>query len=140
MTAAPVTTAPIPTSPRCAPATWTAPCSACWRSPPASTAATPSSTALVCQVHTGLSIEDEARLFYDIDTPPQDTQMVGPLARPPRRRRPHVLAIDEVLKRHQLRIDPAPRDGKHPRRATIAVETFVEDLDDLQDGYMSTAA
>lgn len=85
---------------------------------------------LVCQVHTGLGVEDEARLFYEIDTRRKTLSWWDRW----RARRgagdPHVLAIDEVLKRHQLQIDPAPRDGNI--RATKAIETIVEDLGDLQ--------
>ena len=85
---------------------------------------------LVCEVHTGLSIEDEARLFYEIDTHRKTLSWWDPW----RARRgagdPQVLAIDEVLRRHHLKVNPAPEDGNI--RATKALETIVEDLGDLQ--------
>ena len=84
---------------------------------------------LVCQVHTGLGIEDEARLFYEIDTRRKTLSWWDRW----RARRgagdPLVLGIDEVLRRRQLQVNPAPADGNV--RATKALETIVNDLGDL---------
>lgn len=66
---------------------------------------------LVCQIHTGLSIEDEARVFYEIDARRKQLSWWDRW----RARRgggdPGVLAIDAVLARHGLQINPSVRDG-----------------------------
>jgi hypothetical protein len=84
---------------------------------------------LVCQVHTGLGIEDEARLFYEIDTRRKTLSWWDRW----RARRgagdPQVLGIDQVLRRHRLQVNPAPADGNV--RATKALQTIVTDLGDL---------
>lgn len=85
---------------------------------------------LVCQVHTGLSVEDEARLFYEIDTQRKTLSWWDRW----RARRgagdPAVLGIDEVLRRHQLQVNPAPADGNI--RATKALETIACERGNLQ--------
>jgi|ThiBio_1000_plan_1041568.scaffolds.fasta_scaffold00488_10 hypothetical protein len=85
---------------------------------------------LVCQIHTGLSIEDEARVFYEIDARRKQLSWWDRW----RARRgggdPGVLAIDAVLARHGLQINPSARDGNI--RATKAVESIVAELGDLK--------
>ncbi len=85
---------------------------------------------LVCQVHTGLSIEDEARLFYEIDTGRKTLSWWDRW----RARRgagdPQVCGIDEVLRWHRLQVNPAPADGNI--RATKALETIACEFGDLQ--------
>lgn len=85
---------------------------------------------LVCHVHSGLSVEDEARLFYEIDHARKNLSWWDRWKARRGAGDPHVLAIDEVLKRHQLQIDPAPQDGNI--RATKSIQTIVDDLGDLQ--------
>ncbi len=89
---------------------------------PSSSAAGGEDAHLVCQVHTGLGIEDEARLFYEIDTGRKTLSWWDRW----RARRgagdPQVLGIDEVLCRHRLQVNPAPADGNI--RATKALETI----------------
>ena len=85
---------------------------------------------LACQVHTGLSQEDEARLFLEIDTGRRNLTWWDRWRARRGRGDPSVLGIDEVLKRHQLQVNPAPEDGNI--RATEALETIVDDLGDLQ--------
>lgn len=85
---------------------------------------------LVCQVHTGLSSEDEARLFLEIDTGRRNLSWWDRWRARRGKGDPSVLAIDEVLKRHQLKVNPAPEDGNI--RATRALENIVDDLGDLQ--------
>lgn len=84
---------------------------------------------LVCQIHTSLSIEDEARVFYEIDARRKQLSWWDRW----RARRgggdPGVLAIDAVLARHDLQINPSARDGNI--RATKAVESIVAELGDL---------
>lgn len=83
---------------------------------------------LVCQIHTGLSVEDEARLFYEIDRQRRNLTWWDRW----RARRGagdrQVLAIDAVLARHHLQVHPSAADGNI--RATKALETIVEDLGD----------
>jgi len=85
---------------------------------------------LACQVHTGLTQEDEARLFLEIDTGRRNLTWWDRWRARRGKGDPSVLAIDEVLKRHQLQVNPAPEDGNI--RATKALETIVDDLGDLQ--------
>lgn len=85
---------------------------------------------LACQVHTGLSQEEEARLFLEIDTGRRNLTWWDRWRARRGQGDPSVLAIDEVLKRHQLQVNPAPDDGHI--RATKALETIVDDLGDLQ--------
>lgn len=85
---------------------------------------------LACQVHTGLSQEEEARLFLEIDTGRRNLTWWDRWRARRGQGDPSVLAIDEVLKRHQLQVNPAPADGNI--RATKALETIVDDLGDLQ--------
>lgn len=85
---------------------------------------------LVCEVHTGLSVEDEARLYYEIDL---KRKKLSWIARWRARRGtgdPSVLAIEEVLARHGLKVDPSPHDGNI--RAAKSLETIVDQLGDLQ--------
>ena len=85
---------------------------------------------LVCQIHTGLSVEDEARVFYEIDARPKQLSWWDRW----RARRgggdPALVAIDAVLARHDLQIHPSACDGNI--RATKAVESIVADLGDLR--------
>ncbi len=85
---------------------------------------------LACQVHTGLSQEEEARLFLEIDTGRRNLTWWDRWRARRGQGDPSVLAIDEVLKRHLLQVNPAPADGNI--RATKALETIVDDLGDLQ--------
>lgn len=85
---------------------------------------------LACQVHTGLSQEEEARLFLEIDTGRRNLTWWDRWRARRGQGDPSVLAIDEVLKRHRLQVNPAPDDGNI--RATKALETIVDDLGDLQ--------
>jgi hypothetical protein len=85
---------------------------------------------LVCQIHTGLTVEDEARVFYKIDARRKQLSWWDRW----RARRgggdPGVVAIDAVLVRHELQIHPSACDGNI--RATKAVESIVADLGDLK--------
>ena len=83
-------------------------------------------THLVCHVHTGLSAHDEARLALDIDTRRAAWSWWDRWKAHRSEGDSQTLAIDEILQRYQLRIDPAPREGHV--RATKAVETIVADL------------
>lgn len=85
---------------------------------------------LVCQVHTGLTPGEEARLFLEIDTGRRGLTWWDRWRARRGQGDPNVLAIDEVLKRHGLQVNPAPADGNI--RATKALETIVDDLGDLQ--------
>ena len=85
---------------------------------------------LACQVHTGLSQEEEARLFLEIDTGRRNLTWWDRWRARRAKGDPSVLAIDEILKRHQLQVNPAPDDGNV--RATKALATIVGDLGDLQ--------
>jgi hypothetical protein len=85
---------------------------------------------LACQIHTGLSVEEEARLYYELDTKRKNLSWWERW----RARRgtgdPGVLAIEEVLNRHRLQVHPSAIDGN--LRATKAIETIVTQLGDLQ--------
>jgi hypothetical protein len=85
---------------------------------------------LACQVHTGLSVEEEARLYYELDTKRKNLSWWERW----RARRgtgdPGVLTIEEVLARHRLQVHPSAIDGN--LRATKAIETIVTQLGDLQ--------
>lgn len=85
---------------------------------------------LVCQVHSGLTPGDEARLFLEIDTGRRNLTWWDRWRARRGKGDPNVLAIDEVLTRHGLQVNPAPADGHI--RATKALETIVDDLGDLQ--------
>jgi hypothetical protein len=84
---------------------------------------------LVCQIHSGLTVEDEARVFYEVDARRKNLTWWDRW----RARRgagdERVVAIDAVLERHQLQINPTAADGN--LRATKAVETIVDELGDL---------
>ncbi|WAX58538.1 Lsr2 family protein [Jatrophihabitans cynanchi] len=85
---------------------------------------------VVCNVHAGLSIEDEACLFHEIDTSRRNHTWWDRWRARRGMADSTVLAIDEVLHRHQLQVNPAPADGNI--RATKALETIVDDLGGLQ--------
>lgn len=85
---------------------------------------------LVCQVHTGLTPGEEARLFLEIDSGRRNLTWWDRWRARRGQGDPNVLAIDEVLGRHGLQVNPAPADGNI--RATKALETIVDDLGDLQ--------
>lgn len=66
---------------------------------------------LVCQVHRGLTVEEEARVFYEID---MRRKVLSGWDRWKARRGsgdPVVLAVEAIVHEHGLRIDPAPKDG-----------------------------
>lgn len=66
---------------------------------------------LVANVHTGLSTQDEARLFYEIDA--KRTRLTGWDRWNARRGAgdPLVLAVESTVEEAGLRIDPAPTNG-----------------------------
>jgi hypothetical protein len=85
---------------------------------------------LACQIHTGLTVEEEAHLYYELDTKRKNLSWWERW----RARRgtgdPAVLAIEEVLTRHNLQVHPSAIDGN--LRATKAIETIVTQLGELQ--------
>jgi hypothetical protein len=79
---------------------------------------------LVANVHTGLSTEDEARLFYEIDA--KRTRLTGWDRWNARRGAgdPLVLAVESTVEEDGLRIDPAPTNGNI--RCVAACEKIVK--------------
>ena len=79
---------------------------------------------LVCMVHTGLSVTEEARLFHQIDV---RRRALSGWDRWKTRRGAGdqvVTTIESVVATHGLLVDPAPRDGSIA--ATRALETVYE--------------
>lgn len=80
--------------------------------------------ALVCNVHTRLTVEDEARLFYDIDA---QRRMLSGWDRWKARRSsgdPEVRAIEETVARHELQVGMGAQGGLIS--ATKALEQVAE--------------
>jgi hypothetical protein len=75
---------------------------------------------LVCQVHRGLTVEDEARVFYEIDV---RRKTLSGWDRWKARRGagdPTVLSIERVVRDADLSVEPSSRDGNVA--ATVALE------------------
>lgn len=91
---------------------------------------------LVCQVYTGLSVEDEARLFNRINTDRKALSWWDAWRSRRAGCEQKVLDIEEVLTRHQLRVHPAAEDGNI--RAARALEAIVDDFGglDMLDGVL----
>jgi hypothetical protein len=85
---------------------------------------------LACQIHTGLTIEQEAHLYYELDTKRKNLSWWERWRARRGKRDPGVLAIEEVLARHKLQVHPSAIDGN--LRATKAIETIVTQLGDLR--------
>lgn len=66
---------------------------------------------LVCLVHTGLTVRDEADLFHRIDTQRRSLTSWDRWKARGTAGDPVVAAVDAVVAAAGLRIDPAPRDG-----------------------------
>jgi hypothetical protein len=84
----------------------------------------PNGLHLPCNVHTGLTVEDEADLFYKID---RNRKALSGWDRWKARRGsgdPAVVAIEATVAQYGLRIDPAPADRNIG--ATVALERIVE--------------
>jgi hypothetical protein len=79
---------------------------------------------LVCNVHRGLTVEDEARLFYEIDA--KRRNLTGWDRWWARRGAgdPTVLAIEQIAAGHGLRLGPQTKDGMI--RATRSCEEVVK--------------
>jgi hypothetical protein len=86
-------------------------------------------THVVCNVHADLTVKDEARLFHEIDTSRRNHTWWDRWRARRGMADSTVLAIDDVLQRHQLQVNPAPADGNI--RATKALETIAGDLGGL---------
>lgn len=84
---------------------------------------------VVCQVYEGLTIEDEARLFHEINIGRKTLSWWDRWRARRGAAEAAVLAIDEVLAGQGLQINPAQVDGNI--RATKALEIIVNDIGDL---------
>lgn len=78
---------------------------------------------LVCQVHRGLTVEDEARVFYETDHRRRNLSWWDRWRARRATGEQRVLDIDAVLARHNLQVNPSPVAGNI--RATTTLEKIV---------------
>lgn len=84
---------------------------------------------LVCQVYEGLTPEEEARLFYEINARRKALSFWDRWKSRRISGDKRVLAIEAVLASHRLQVHPSAADGNIG--ATKALEVIVEDIGDL---------
>lgn len=84
----------------------------------------------VCQVHEGLTVEDEARLFHEINTVRKQLNFWDKWKSRRAAGDERVLAIEQVLANNGLKVDPAPRDGNIA--AMAALEIIADEIGGLE--------
>lgn len=85
-------------------------------------------TPIVCQVYEGLSVDDEARLFHEINVRRKALNFWDRWKARRASGDERVLLIEALLANHGLRVNPAPAEGNVI--ATVALDTVVDEIGD----------
>lgn len=85
--------------------------------------------AMVCQVYEGLTVEDEARLFHEINVKRKPLNYWDQWKARRAAGDQDLARIEEVLARYQLKVDPTAADGNV--NATAALEVITNQIGDL---------